>query len=100
MSLCTNPNDPQLVGPVFAPPTGVTFRSVDAASSDKNNVPRAYFPWQQFMAEDQWKLLHQPFGWEPDYHTFIGFLDDNIQAATYQLLLCLPRDATNLSQLH
>ena len=33
-------------------------------------------------------------------HTFTGLLDYNIQAVTYQLLSCPPRDATNLSQLH
>ena len=33
-------------------------------------------------------------------HTFTGLLDYNIQAVTYQLLLCPPRDVTYLSQLH
>ena len=35
MSLCANPNNPCLVGPVFAPPTGLSFGSVDAAPSGK-----------------------------------------------------------------
>ena len=63
MSLCANANDPCLVGPVFTPPTDLSFRSVDAAPSGKTNVPKAYLPWQQIVAEEQQKLFHHPFSW-------------------------------------
>ena len=59
MSLCANPNNPCLVGPVFVPSTGLSFRSVDTAPTGKTIMAGAYFPWQQIMVEEQQKLLHQ-----------------------------------------
>ena len=44
MGLCANPNDPHLVGPIFAPPTSLSFKLMDAAPSGKTNAPGTYFP--------------------------------------------------------
>ena len=83
MSLCANPNDPHLVGPVFVPSTGLSFRYVDAAPSGKTNIQRAYF-----LGGNLWQKNHKSFSirvsadnWT--YHTFTGILDYHIQAVTY-----------------
>ena len=44
MGLCADPNDPHPVGPVFAPPTGLSFRLMDTVPSGKTNVVGIYFP--------------------------------------------------------
>ena len=44
MGLCADPNNPHPVGPVFAPPTDLSFMLIDAAPFGKTNSPRTYFP--------------------------------------------------------
>ena len=44
MGLCADLNDPHPVGPVFMPPTGLSFMLVDTAPSGKTNVPKHISP--------------------------------------------------------
>ena len=44
MGFCANLNNPCPVGPVFMPPTGLSFRLMDTAPSGKTNIPKNRFP--------------------------------------------------------
>ena len=66
MSLFADSSNPCLVRPVFAPPTSLSFRIMEAVPSGKTNIPGTYFPYQQFIAEEQCKFLHKAFSWKPD----------------------------------
>ena len=74
MSLCANPSDPHLVGPVFVPPTGLSFRLMDAASSGKITLPGDVFPLVAIYGRRTVKVSPSVLTGLPNY---------NIQAVTY-----------------
>ena len=83
MGLYANPNDPCPVGPVFAPPTGLSFRHMDAAPFGKPTSQECTSLGSNLWQKNSGSFFTNLFAENQIYHTFTGLLDYNIQAVTY-----------------